>query len=288
MSMNSFHARRGRPRPAADHGPPSQAVDRHGLLRVDQLLVAQGLAPSRTAARTLIETGRVTHDGQPVSKPAQELPPDARLEVAADENDRFVSPGALKLEAALTRSGLDVRGAICLDIGQSTGGFTDCLLQAGAKRVLGVELGHGQLHPRLCKEPRCITLEGIDARQLTRSELGKHFPPQGFDLLACDVSAISLKLLLPQWAALLSSAGHVLALVKPQLELSPQGLSNGATVRDTRLHTEIEAHLREAAHAAGLIIIDWFESPRAAGDNNHEYFFHAIRKPGGDTDTDTP
>ncbi len=285
MSMNSFHARQGRPRHAAEHRQP---VDRHGLLRVDQLLVAQGLAPSRTAARTLIEAGRVSHEEQPVTKPALELPPDARLVVIPDDSDRFVSRGALKLEGALARSGLDVRGTICLDIGQSTGGFTDCLLQAGAAKVVGVEVGHDQLHPRLRKDHRCVTLEGLNARQLTTADLGTHCPPHGFDLLVCDASFISLALLLPQWADLLSPSGHVLALVKPQFEVGPQGLGKGGIVRDASLYAEVETRLREAAHAAGLIILDWFDSPITGGDGNREFFFHAIRTPGGDTDPDTP
>lgn len=285
MSMNSFHARQGRPRHAAEHRQP---VDRHGLLRVDQLLVAQGLAPSRTAARALIEAGRVSHEGQPVTKPALELPPDARLDVVPDDSDRFVSRGALKLEGALASSGLDVRGTVCLDIGQSTGGFTDCLLQAGAAKVVGVEVGHDQLHPRLRKDHRCVTLEGLNARQLTTADLGTHCPPHGFDLLVCDASFISLALLLPQWADLLSPSGHVLALVKPQFEVGPQGLGKGGIVRDASLYAEVETRLREAAHAAGLIILDWFDSPITGGDGNREFFFHAIRTPGGDTDPDTP
>ncbi len=285
MSMNSFHARQGRPRHVAEHRQP---VDRHGLLRVDQLLVAQGLAPSRTAARALIQAGRVSHDGQPVTKPALELPPDARLAVIPDDSDRFVSRGALKLEGALARSGLDVRGTVCLDIGQSTGGFTDCLLQAGATKVVGVEVGHDQLHPRLRKDHRCVTLEGLNARQLTTADLGTHCPPHGFDLLVCDASFISLALLLPQWADLLSPSGHVLALVKPQFEVGPQGLGKGGIVRDASLYAEVETRLREAAHAAGLIILDWFDSPITGGDGNREFFFHAIRTPGGDTDPDTP
>lgn len=285
MSMNSFHARQGRPRHAAEHRQP---VDRHGLLRVDQLLVAQGLAPSRTAARALIEAGRVSHEGQPVTKPALELPPDARLDVVPDDSDRFVSRGALKLEGALASSGLDVRGTVCLDIGQSTGGFTDCLLQAGAAKVVGVEVGHDQLHPRLRKDHRCVTLEGLNARQLTTADLGTHCPPHGFDLLVCDASFISLALLLPQWADLLSPSGHVLALVKPQFEVGPQGLGKGGIVRDASLYAEVETRLREAAHAARLIILDWFDSPITGGDGNREFFFHAIRTPGGDTDPDTP
>lgn len=285
MSMNSFHARQGKPRPAAHARAPA---DRHGLLRVDQLLVAQGLAASRTAARALVEAGRVSHDGQPVTKPALELPPDAHLKVTPADGDRFVSRGALKLQGALARSGLDVRGAVCLDIGQSTGGFTDCLLQAGAAKVVGVEVGHDQLHPRLRHDPRCVTLEGVNARQLGAADLGEHNPPHGFDLLVCDASFISLALLLPQWAALLAPAGHVLTLVKPQFEVGPQGLGKGGIVRDATLYAGVEARLRAAADEAGLLILDWFDSPITGSDGNREFFFHAIRKPGGDTQRSKP
>lgn len=273
MSMNSFHARQGRPRHAAD---AKKAVERHGLLRADQLLVAQGLAPSRTAARALVEAGRVRHDGQLVTKPALELPPEARLEVTPDDADRFVSRGALKLDGALQRSLLDVHGISCLDIGQSTGGFTDCLLQAGAAKVVGVEVGHGQLHPRLRKDQRCVTLEGVNARQLSAADLGAHFPPGGFDLLVCDASFISLALLLPQWPALLQPAGHILALVKPQFEVGPQGVGKGGIVRDAALYAEVEARLRAAAAAAGIRVLDWFDSPITGADGNREFFFHGV------------
>ncbi|TAH53348.1 MAG: TlyA family RNA methyltransferase [Betaproteobacteria bacterium] len=285
MSMNSFHARQGRPRHAAGAKKP---VDRHGLLRVDQLLVAQGLAASRTAARALVDAGRVSLDGAPVAKVALELPPDAPLQVTPDDSDRFVSRGALKLEGALKRSLLDIRGITCLDIGQSTGGFTDCLLQAGAAKVVGVEVGHDQLHPRLRHDRRCVTLEGLNARQLTPADLGGHFPPHGFDLLVCDASFISLALLMPQWPALLSAGGHVLALVKPQFEVGPQGLGKGGIVRDASLYAEVEARLRAAAHEAGLRILDWFDSPITGGDGNREFFFHAIRATAGDNAPHTP
>ena len=274
MSMNSFHARQGKPKPAAQAKGPA---DRHGLLRVDQLLVAQGLAPSRTAARALVEAGRVSHAGAPVAKPALELPPDARLEVRPDDSDRFVSRGGLKLEGALARSRLDVRGITALDIGQSTGGFSDCLLQAGAAKVIGVEVGRDQLHPRLRRDPRCVTLEGLNARALTAAALGEHFPPGGFELIVCDASFISLGLLLPQWPALLAPGGHVLALVKPQFEVGPQGIGKGGIVRDPARYAEVETKLRAAARAAGLTILDWFDSPIAGGDGNREFFFHGIR-----------
>lgn len=271
MSMNSFHARSGRPRPAADK-PRTAPARADGMLRADALLVAQGLVESRNRARQLIEAGRVTWEGGQITKPAQELPTSARLTVAADDADRFVSRGGLKLAGALAASGMPVTGRICLDVGQSTGGFSDCLLQAGAARVVGVEVGHGQLHPRLAHDPRCVTLEGVNARHLTAADLDAHCPPDGFDLIVCDASFISLALLLPQWPALLAADGDILALVKPQFEVGPQGLGKGGIVRDARLYREVEDKLRAAAGDAGLAVCGWYDSPITGGDGNREFF----------------
>ena len=263
-------------------------VERHGLARIDSLLVEKGLAPSRTVAQRMIAGGRVRVDGETVAKASQAVADSVSLEIIANEEDRFVSRGGLKLAGALAHSGIDPRGMQCLDVGQSTGGFSDCLLQAGAAKVVGVEVGHDQLHPRLRADGRCVTFEGLNARQLGAADLGEHYPPQGFDLLVCDASFISLALLLPQWAALLAPAGHVLALVKPQFEVGPQGLGKGGIVRDPARYAEVEARLRIAADAAGLLILDWFDSPITGGDGNREFFFHAIRRPGGDTHRSKP
>jgi len=270
MSMNSFHARRSRMAPARRAETASH--DHGGLLRADALLVERGLAASRTRAQEAIAAGRVRADGTPVRKPSQLLWPGAGLEVLPDESERFVSRGGLKLAGALAHGGLDVRGRICLDVGQSTGGFTDCLLQAGAARVVGVEVGHDQLAPRLARDARCVTLEGINARELDAARLGAHHPPEGFDLIVCDASFISLALLMPRWPALLAPDGEVLALVKPQFEVGPKGLGKGGIVRDAALYGEVEARLREAAAACGLAVRDWFDSPITGGDGNREFF----------------
>ena len=246
------------------------------LPRADQLLVMRGLAASRTAARALIEAGRVHWDGGVVGKPAQPLPPAARLTVTPDAGDRYVSRGGLKLAGALEHTGLRPAGRRCLDVGQSTGGFTDCLLQAGAAQVVGVEVGHGQLHPGLATEPRCITLEGLNARHLRAADLGAHFPPGGFDLVVCDASFISLALLMPQWPALLAPEGELLVLVKPQFEVGPQGLGKGGIVRDPRRYAEVEQRLRAVAADCGITLLDWFESPITGTDGNREFFFHGI------------
>lgn len=259
-------------------------------MRADQWLVERGLAASRSQAQRLIAAGArwLSPSGWKTLAKSDELPPHAEVELLDAAEARYVSRGGLKLEGALRATGLQVTGWHGLDVGQSTGGFTDCLLQAGAAKVVGVEVGHDQLHPRLRADGRCVTFEGLNARQLGAAELGEHYPPQGFDLLVCDASFISLALLLPQWAALLAPAGHVLALVKPQFEVGPQGLGKGGIVRDPVRYTEVEARLRAAADTAGLIILDWFDSPITGGDGNREFFFHAIRRPGGDTHRSKP
>ena len=268
MSMNSFHARQGRPRPTAE----KTAVDRHGLLRADALLVQLGLAGSRTQAQRLIEAGRVYCAGKLVSKAALELPPDTVLTVETDETDRYVSRGGLKLAGVLTASGVRVTGKTCLDVGQSTGGFTDCLLQAGATRVVGVDVGHSQLHARIKNDPRVVAHEGINCRTLDKGDLGESMPVSGFDLIVGDVSFISLTLILLQLPALLGQDGDLLLLVKPQFEVGPGHLGKGGIVRDPALYREVEDKLRLCAQNLGLTVQGWFDSPITGGDGNREFF----------------
>lgn len=250
-------------------------------MRADLLLVARGLVPSRTAARRAIEAGRLFFfrggERLPVRQPAQELPDSAEIELLPDEVERYVSRGGLKLAGALAHTGLGVGGFVCLDVGQSTGGFTDCLLQAGAGRVVGVEVGHGQLHAKLCEDSRVVCLEGINARALSASDLVEHFPPSSFDLIVVDASFISLTLLLPNFPALLKHAGQVLALVKPQFEVGPKNLAKGGIVRDASLYAEVEAKIRAACAAAGLEVRDFFDSPILGGDGNREFFVWACK-----------
>ncbi|MBT0962205.1 TlyA family RNA methyltransferase [Denitromonas iodatirespirans] len=272
--MKSFHRRTARPAPTPAPASPPE-VDRHGLQRVDSLLVARGLAPSRTAAQRMIAAGRVRSAEQPVTKPSLALPDDAELTVIPDQEDRYVSRGALKLAGAMARTGLAAHGLTALDIGQSTGGFTDCLLQAGARHVVGVEVGHDQLHSSLHEHPRITCLEGLNARDLSADDLGDAWPEGGFDLLVCDASFISLTLLMPRWPTLLRPGGRVLALVKPQFEVGREGLAKGGIVRDASLYAGVEARIRAAAEAAGLTVDDYFDSPITGGDGNREFFLAA-------------
>jgi len=264
--MKSFHRRTSRPAP---HPAVAVAavVHRDGL-RADQLLVERGLAPSRTVAQRLIEAGRVSWSGGPIAKVSLVLPGNAELTVAEDETDRYVSRGGIKLAGALAHTKLDVRGKTCLDVGQSTGGFTDCLLQAGAASVAGIDVGHGQLHPKLRDDPRVSWTEGVNARELQKSAVAARH----YGLIAADLSFISLTLVLPQLPALLADGGDMLLLVKPQFEVGPTHVGKGGIVRDAALYPQVEAKLRQAAKAAGLRVVDYFDSPIAGTDGNREFF----------------
>ncbi len=268
---------------------PAQRSSKQAGVRADALLVQQGLAPSRAAAQRLIDTGRVglkisTTGTAPIRKASQWLSLDSVLEVTPATGAEYVSRGGVKLAGALDHTGLDVSGWTCLDVGQSTGGFTDCLLQAGAARVVGVDVGHGQLDARLRADARVVCLEGINARALTPTQLGSAWPAEGFDLIVADVSFISLTLVIPRLPALVAANGRILLLVKPQFEVGRQGLGKGGVVRDSSLYAAVEAKLRQAASAAGLSVQDWFASPIPGGDGNREFFLYArlLNRPPGE------
>ena len=248
-------------------------------MRADQLLVERGLAASRSQAVRLIAGGLRWHDGarwRTVSKNAEDLPVNAELELLDAAEARYVSRGGLKLEGALAAAGIDVRGRRCLDVGQSTGGFTDCLLQQGAAHVVGVDIGHGQLHARLRGDARVTAVEGVNARALDRSAWAAASPADvQFDLIVGDLSFISLTLVLPALLPLLATTGELLMLVKPQFELQPAQIGKGGIVRDASLYPVVEQRLRTACDALGLQVRGWFDSPIAGGDGNREFFIHA-------------
>lgn len=247
---------------------------RNILIRADLLLVARGLAPSRTAAQNLIETERVRADGKPVTKASQKLDTDIPLHVESDPADRFVSRGGLKLAGALAQTGLNVQGMTALDVGISTGGFTDCLLQAGVRRVIGVEVGHGQLHPRLLADARVIQFEGVNARHLTPELIAPSLDAP-LDLVVGDISFISLTLVLPALRAMLPVGGKLLFLVKPQFEVGPGNLGKGGIVKNEGLYPEVKARIVEAARSCGFEVLDYLESPIKGGDGNREFFLFA-------------
>jgi len=251
-------------------------------MRADQLLVERGLAATRSQAQRLIASGLRWHDGRDwrtVAKNGDDVPEAAQLELRDDAEARFVSRGGLKLAGALDAAGVDPRGWRCLDVGQSTGGFTDCLLQRGAAQVVGVDVGHGQLHERLRGDPRVLCLEKVNARELSAATLQAAGTPAEFDAVVGDLSFISLALVLPALAPLVRPGGVLLMLVKPQFELQPGQLGKGGIVRDEALYPAVERRIRDACAAAGLVVHGWFDSPIRGGDGNREFFVLARKEP---------
>ncbi len=252
-------------------------------MRIDQLLVQRQLASTRSQAQRLIAGGVEWLQGEAwkrIAKNGDEVPDDAQLRLLDDAEARYVSRGGLKLAAALQRVGLPVAGRTCLDVGQSTGGFTDCLLQAGAARVVGLDVGQAQLHPSLRDDARVLCIEKVNARdpQAIAEALGEDEVLQtGVDLLVGDLSFISQTLVLPAVVPLLKSGGHLLMLVKPQFELQPGQVGKGGIVRDPALYAVVEQRLRDACAALDLAVQDWFDSPIEGGDGNREFFIHAIK-----------
>jgi len=248
-------------------------------MRADQLLVLQGLAPTRSAAQRLIERGAVRWLGpkgwaQP-RKAGEDLPEGCTLDITDDAELRFVSRGGLKLEGALAHCRIDVTGLSCLDAGQSTGGFTDALLQRGATRVVGIDVGHGQLHPKLAADPRVTCFEGVNARDVSGTAFEAAVPTGGFDFVTGDLSFISCTLVLPTLAEFLAPGGHLLLLVKPQFELQPPQIGKGGIVRDKALFAEVETRVRKACRHLSLHLRAYFQSPITGGNGNTEFFVWA-------------
>jgi len=243
--------------------------------RADQLLVERGLANSRSQAQRLIAAGVDWRVGQQawqrIDKNGAVMPQDAELLLKDDAETRYVSRGGLKLEGALRATGLQVKGWTCLDVGQSTGGFTDCLLQQGAAQVTGVDVGHGQLHPRLHADPRVVCIEHCNARELSLAQCGQ---AHGFALIVADLSFISLTLVMPALTTLLSEQGQMLLLVKPQFELQATDIGKGGLVQDPAKYVQVEERLRSSAQDVGLQVAHWLPSVITGGDGNHEFFIH--------------
>ncbi len=233
--------------------------------RADKLLVVRGLAPTRQKAQAVIMAGQAYSGQVRVEKPGQLLPTDAPLEVRGKACP-FVSRGGLKLDGALSRLGTSVEGLVCADIGASTGGFTDCLLQRGAARVYAVDVGHGQLDFTLRTDPRVVALEGVNARYLEEG-----FFPQAVDLVVVDASFISLRLLLP---AISRSAPEapVLALVKPQFEAGRRNVGKGGVVRDQSVRDDAVKSVCQYAADLGYTHHATIESPVKGPKGNVEYF----------------
>jgi 23S rRNA (cytidine1920-2'-O)/16S rRNA (cytidine1409-2'-O)-methyltransferase len=293
-------------------------------MRADLFLVEHGFATTRSQAQRLIASGvqwRVLVDTdvvpawKRVAKNGDEIPDAAEMQVLDNTEAKYISRGGLKLEGALKATQVDVNGLHCLDIGQSTGGFTDCLLQHGAAQVVGVDVGHGQLHATMRDDARVVCIEGVNARSLTANDLAEHHrralhlknggdaedfhgdddfdeDVDGedasasdeeashplFDFLTGDLSFISLTLVLPAVARLLKADGHLLMLVKPQFELQPGQIGKGGIVRDPAHFAFVEKRLRDTCAEVGVDVLGWMPSAIEGGDGNREFFIHGKKQ----------
>lgn len=268
------------------------------MTRIDQVLVTQKLAESRSHAQRMIADKRVSmHQGSEwrlISKPAYEITDDALLEISPSATDKFVSRAGIKLFGALAHIQLDVSHFICLDLGISTGGFSDCLLQSNAAHIIGIDVGSGQLHPRLINEPRITLFENFNSRYLDSDglsdEWSDRFPDANaithdFDLIVADLSFISLTKVFPIFnpnngsVPLLKENAYLLALVKPQFELSAAALNKSGLVKNEADYAVVQKNILQACVDASFIVQDYFASPITGGDGNKEFFVFAQYKP---------
>jgi 23S rRNA (cytidine1920-2'-O)/16S rRNA (cytidine1409-2'-O)-methyltransferase len=238
------------------------------MVRLDVLLAERGLVESRTRAQALVLAGRVRVDDRVVTKAGSNVGPEARLDV--DLGPPYVSRGGEKLAAALDAFAVDPAGLLCLDVGASTGGFTDCLLQRGAEAVCAVDVGRGQLHERLRQDPRVTIVDGVNARALEPALL-----PFAATLGVLDVSFISLALVLPAVLACLEAPWRCLPMVKPQFEAG-RGQAPGGVVRDPAVRRAALERVAEAAHALGAVTLDACSSGLAGPAGNRELFLHIV------------
>ena len=237
--------------------------------RVDLELVRRGLVGSREDARRAVAELRVRAGGAVVEKASRLVAPGEPLVVDAATAPSYVSRGGDKLEAALDRFGIDPSERVCLDVGSSTGGFTDCLLQRGARRVLAVDVGRGQLHPRLREDPRVVVLERTNARRLTRAEL-----PEAPSLVTVDVAFISATKVTPAVRDVAVRGADVVVLVKPQFEAGRREVGRGGVVRDAAVRVAAVEGVLEAVTAQGYAVLDTMESPLRGAEGNVEYLVH--------------
>jgi 23S rRNA (cytidine1920-2'-O)/16S rRNA (cytidine1409-2'-O)-methyltransferase len=250
--------------------------------RLDIYVFEKGLAQSRTHAQELIEAGQVflDKDGQKKILKKSNLPvtPEMENHISVDQGpaNRFVSRGGLKLEGALKHVGLNIQGFDVLDVGISTGGFTDCALQSGARFVLGVDVGHGQVSASLLNNSKLKVIEGINARALSKeASVLEATPKDGFDLIVMDVSFISIEMIIPELARFLKPSGQLLSLVKPQFEVGVDGLAKGGIVKDSSLYLKVEEKIKAVCQSSGFEVKDYFASSIEGKDGNHEFFVFA-------------
>ena len=236
--------------------------------RIDRLLVERGFADSRTKAQAMVMAGAVLVNNQRIDKPSElvALDADIRIKGADDPSSRYVSRGGVKLEAALREFAIDVRGFECLDVGASTGGFTDCLLQHGARKVIALDVGHNQLDWRLRTDPRVESREGINARYLTAGDFADKFA-----LAVMDVAFISATKVMPAIVPLLSESGRLITLIKPQFEVGRGEVGKGGIVREPEKHKRVIEEVNQAALALGFRVLQVIESPLRGADGNIEF-----------------
>lgn len=239
--------------------------------RLDILVTERGLVESREKAKTLIMAGQVYVDGQKADKPGDTFSEDAAVEVRG-KGLPYVSRGGLKLEKAMREFGLQLQGRTCMDIGASTGGFTDCMLQNGAQRVYSVDVGYGQLAWSLRTDPRVVNLERTNARYLTREQV-----PEEIDFFSVDVSFISLTLILPAVRPLLAEHGQAVCLIKPQFEAGREKVGKKGVVRDKAVHEEVIEKIRSFALENGFSVLGLTFSPVKGPEGNIEYLLYLER-----------
>jgi len=237
-------------------------------LRLDKALVEKGLCKSRERARALIMEGKVLVNGHPVTKPGSFVKEEDSIELKA-EDIPYVSRGGLKLEGALKQFNISVAGKTCMDIGASTGGFTDCLLKHGAKRVYAVDVGYGQLDWSLRNDPRVVVIERTNIRHMERDRV-----PEEVDIITIDVSFISLTKVIPKALEFLKADGEIIALVKPQFELTPQEVEKGGVIKTESKRLKAINKIKDYAESIGLLVLGITESPIKGSRGNVEYFIY--------------
>ena len=242
------------------------------MARLDSELVLRGIARSRERAKEMIKSGCVTVNGRTARKPSDEVT--GEDEIVSSRQEMYVGRGALKLEKALDSFGIDVNGKACLDIGASTGGFTDLLLQRGAERVAAVDVGHGQLAEQLRNDSRVVNMEGTDIRNVTAGDIGGRA-----DIISVDVSFISLRLVLPKVSELLAENGTAAVLIKPQFEAGKIDVGKNGIVKDRRVHLRVLTELDSFIRSMGMVPERYAYSPVKGGSGNIEYLVKITHGP---------
>ncbi|HEX9021764.1 MAG TPA: TlyA family RNA methyltransferase [Nitrospirota bacterium] len=251
---------------------PKKNTKKTPAIRLDRLLVERGFVESREKAQAVIFAGQVLVNNQKVDKAGALVPEDATVRITGGQLP-YVGRGGLKLEAALRHFGVDVTRKVALDVGASTGGFTDCLLQRGAGKVYAVDVGYGQLAWRLRQDPRVVVIERTNIREMAASQV-----PEAVDIVVIDVSFISLEKVIPSILPFLAHNGEIVALIKPQFEVGKERVGKGGIVRDEAARSAAVERIKTFMQNAGLEVRGVIESPITGQDGNVEYLLHAVKR----------